>query len=355
MIGKHAALWLFLPFLFMPAAWASSEPLYRGARAQGLGGAFTGVADDDQALYYNPAGLAGSKGYSFTLGAGNLEASSDLLANYASFMESFSNASVQSINTLIGKNVFARTQVSAAAVFPGFGLGAIYDLQLAIRLKNKALPQGALGYQTTYGFQGGFGSRVFKFKRKKGEIRFGIAGKALWRSGGYISPTLTQLLTANTKAILGNLAPWGLGYGVDAGVQAVYHFKKRLSVTAAFVGTDLGGLTFTSGADMQRMNLTAGFALNYKTSDMSLTLAYDYNHLLDNIDWVEKSHLGVEFVFPALSLFMSMRGLSFSYGIGLDLFFVKIYGISYIEDLSIVHNVDPEQRYLVHAAVKFDL
>ena len=34
-------------------------PYYTGVRAEGMGGAFTSVADDNSALYYNPAGLAG--------------------------------------------------------------------------------------------------------------------------------------------------------------------------------------------------------------------------------------------------------------------------------------------------------
>ena len=31
--------------------------IYRGARPMGMGGAFTGVSDDENALFYNPAGL----------------------------------------------------------------------------------------------------------------------------------------------------------------------------------------------------------------------------------------------------------------------------------------------------------
>ena len=33
-----------------------------GARAQGMGGAFTSIADDGSALFYNPAGIAFQKG-----------------------------------------------------------------------------------------------------------------------------------------------------------------------------------------------------------------------------------------------------------------------------------------------------
>jgi len=55
----------FLPLL-SPAvsrAGALTETHGMGARAMGMGGAFTGVADDVSAVYYNPAGLAQIQGH----------------------------------------------------------------------------------------------------------------------------------------------------------------------------------------------------------------------------------------------------------------------------------------------------
>ncbi|UCC44392.1 MAG: PorV/PorQ family protein [Candidatus Zixiibacteriota bacterium] len=42
-----------------------------GARAVGMGGAFTGLADDENSLYYNPAGIASMERRSFILGYHN--------------------------------------------------------------------------------------------------------------------------------------------------------------------------------------------------------------------------------------------------------------------------------------------
>src|SRR3990170_3935872 len=45
------------------AAWAEPLPLfYQGVRPLGMGGAFTAVADDENAMFYNPAGLNNIKG-----------------------------------------------------------------------------------------------------------------------------------------------------------------------------------------------------------------------------------------------------------------------------------------------------
>ena len=52
------------------AEWPASPGFKNGvgARALSLGEAFTGVADDASALYYNPAGLTQMKGIAFHLG-----------------------------------------------------------------------------------------------------------------------------------------------------------------------------------------------------------------------------------------------------------------------------------------------
>jgi len=52
-----------------------------GTRAQGMGGAFVGVADDASAVYWNPAGLAGGAYFSLVIDGNTAEAIPDGLAN----------------------------------------------------------------------------------------------------------------------------------------------------------------------------------------------------------------------------------------------------------------------------------
>ena len=44
--------------LIVVTAWSSPTPLLPGSRVQALSGAFTGLADDANAIFYNPAGIA---------------------------------------------------------------------------------------------------------------------------------------------------------------------------------------------------------------------------------------------------------------------------------------------------------
>lgn len=52
-----------------------------GTRAQGMGGAFVGVADDASAVYWNPAGLAGGAYFSLVVDGNTAEAIPDGLPN----------------------------------------------------------------------------------------------------------------------------------------------------------------------------------------------------------------------------------------------------------------------------------
>src|SRR5438105_13378932 len=51
-----------------PALPSGFQIMTQGARATGMGLAFTGIADDPSAIFYNPAGLGFQQHYSLMLG-----------------------------------------------------------------------------------------------------------------------------------------------------------------------------------------------------------------------------------------------------------------------------------------------
>ncbi|MBU1171528.1 MAG: outer membrane protein transport protein [Proteobacteria bacterium] len=58
-------LTMVFPSLALSHGWAGYE---QGAKARGMGGAFTGLADDPTAIYYNPAGIVQLEGTELSLG-----------------------------------------------------------------------------------------------------------------------------------------------------------------------------------------------------------------------------------------------------------------------------------------------
>src|SRR5687768_18556156 len=72
-IPRFFPIFVALIGLLPPAAGAQTFPS-TGTRAQGMGGAFVGVAADGTALYWNPAGLASGSYFSLVVDGGAGEA-----------------------------------------------------------------------------------------------------------------------------------------------------------------------------------------------------------------------------------------------------------------------------------------
>jgi hypothetical protein len=365
-VKKSTRLWYLaslasLEFVFLMAAELDAranefQPLFRGARAQAMGNAFTAVADDELAVFFNPAGLAGVQKISINITTVTADVSNDIISNYSTLSSTLGNLSnLSDLNNLIGKNIYARTLGSFSLVMPKFAIVGFGDEQIGLSLNNQASPQGFYGAQTTYGAQTGFGFTILKLKRKKGELRFGVSGKMLWRAGGFQYPTLNTLMTLNTGTFTSNLTNFGLGFGVDTGMQFIYHFGKKFTVSAGVAYKDIGNTAFVSGADPQKSDLTGGIAGTFKSSDIALTLAYDYGHILDYADWRRKSHLGLELKFPVISLYGGLNEIYPCFGAGLDIGIVKIMYVNYVEELASVVGINPEGRQMVQFTFKFDL
>jgi hypothetical protein len=361
MTGSFGFSWslstAFLLFLLSQNLYAAvNSQVFRGAEAQAMGGAVTATINDDLSLFYNPAGLGGAQNYKFRLLNANLEVSDALLSSPGTFSPLLSGSmSSGVINSLIGENIYARTQAVSEVSFMGFAMAAIGDIQGAVRLQNPNYPTGTVGLQTTYGAQLGYGQTIAKFAKKQGELRFGVAGKYLMRAGAFQHPSVTDILTLNMQNILGNYQTFGLGIGFDSGMQLLYRLNKKWTLLGGIAVTDLGNTVFSNGSPAISSNLSTGFGVRYKNYDFTATLSYDFQHVLDDIDWQQKTHMGLELKFPILSLYAGLSQLYPSYGFGLDFKLLKVLYTSYTEELGSVVGLDPEHRYLLNVQVDFSL
>jgi hypothetical protein len=319
-----------------------------------MGNAFTAVADDDQAIFYNPAGLAGVKDFTLNVASISLEASNDLLTGAGDLTGSLSGG-LGSLNALMGKNYYVRGQGYSSLVIPGLGVAALYDQQISASLKNLAIPTGTLGVQTTYGVQVGFGKSLNGKRKAKWDVRIGAAAKFLTRSGGYQTLSLTDLLTLDTSSLTRSLSESGSGIGFDLGAQYVYTFKKRFTFMGGAVFKDVGDTTFSTGSAPIRSNMVLGVAGTYQYSDLKATLSYDYSNLLNSMDWRKKSHLGLELKFPLISLYSGLNQIYPTYGASVDLWLIKVMYLSYAEEQATLVNQDASRRSMVQITIKLHL
>jgi hypothetical protein len=331
-------------------AFADGElrDLYRGVRATAMGGAFVAIADDEEAIFFNPAGTAGFKNYNFNFFTISAEASNDIVTQVETGL---SNLNTADYSSFLGKNVDLREQITSTLTGPHFGIAYIQEGELAYRGQNLSLPQVELGYQFTSGIQVATGFSVLK-NSPNDDLRVGIAGKSLWRQGGYNTLTLDQLLNVNQNTI-GQLAGnYEQAFGMDLGTQYIHTFNKRLSFSAGAAWTDIGNTTFGGLADPVENNLSVGLGLTYLMAKSKLILAYDYRNITQDTTWQMRNHVGFEYSLPVISIQGGMYETSYTYGASVDLWLVRVSAVSYSEDLGSLGGTDTERRWLAQASFK---
>ncbi len=346
-IGVVGMLSGMLSFERPSFALSELRELYRGSRAQAMGNAFVAVADDEEAIFYNPAGLAGNTRTKITYLAADIEASNDLIFGIGQNLGAFSKLGAGTINTLMGKDIYGRVTLSPTITFPGFGLAVLVDDQAALMAKNMALPHITLGYQATNGMQAGFGFAVGGKKRKsRGELRLGVAGKVLWRRGGYHEIPLMNMFKINANTLGDMTGGFERGMGGDLGAQYLFDLDPHIRLSAGTAYTDILDTKFGGIADSQPSNLSTGAAASYHFKRASTTVAYDYRHMLTTTDWRKKSHLGWELSLPIVSVQAGLNQMTFCYGATVDLFLFKIRALSYAEDMAAFANLESQRRYM---------
>lgn len=351
---------LIIPALLLIAVGAHAGELmefYRGARAQAMGNAYVGLADDEQTLFYNPAGLAGIERASLHYFTTDLTVSHDVVFGYQDSKSAFENPSGDSLNVIIGKNLYLEGQVTPMLVMPGFGVSFYADGQAAFLAQNKALPYVTLGYQTTNGLVFGFGKTLGRrgFKSKKHEFRIGAGGKWLFRRGGYTQIPLSELIDIDKGTISRLTGGFEPGVGVDLGTQYIYKATKRFRLSTGLVWNNIGDISFGGGPDPIRQVLAVGSALTYEYGWVKLNVTYDLRHLTAQTDWRKKNHAGIEFALPFLSVYGGVNQVFFTYGASFNAWLFRLTALSYAEERGSFAYQNPERRYQLRLALKIDL
>jgi hypothetical protein len=345
-----------LAFLTTRSAHAIGEfhELYRGGRAQAMANAFTAVADDEQAIFYNPAGLAGIPRLRFNYFVEDVEVSTDSILKMSDNISAFKDFTPEKLNVLMGQNLYIRSQFTPSFVMPNFGFAVIVDDQFAINLKNQAMPQMLLGYQMTNGFQAATGFSLLGTQRRaKDDLRLGFAGKMLWRRGGYHLLSLAEILSLDQSLLGEQAGDYERGMGIDMGLQYLRTLNDRLTLSFGSNFQNIGDITFGPKGDSLKGNLSAGVAATYKHKLLKAILSYEYRHLLDDADWRKKMHLGTEIGLPIVSLYGGLNQTHLVYGVSADVWYVKATVLSYAEDLATYAGQDASRRYMLRLQLKF--
>lgn len=341
-------------------AWAlppagQVDGFYEGARARAMGNAFVAIADDEESLYLNPAGLANMKGTTFTPLDLSLEGTTQDYTAVKNSLSSLKNITTNTLDILMGEDIYMRADYTPSLIMKNFGIGFISDQQFRLFTENKSLPQVQFGIQSTNGIQVGYGMTVMGAgKKRRGELKLGIAVKMLYRRGGFYDLSPTQIINISEdelKALVGN---YGQGYGVDLGAQYIYHLTPQLNLQAGSSYTDVGNTTFSATtADPILGNLSIGGAIRYDFNHFGATLSYEYSNMTQSLDARMRNHIGMEIDVPIIKIYAGMNEIWPTYGARVDLGIVRVTATSYEEEISSLVDINPEHRYLLNVAISF--
>lgn len=340
-------------FLFLNSVSAKeqTQEIVRQPRNMAMGGIGVGLADDEYALFNNPAGLAGYEQRGFRpLGLG-IEGTWDTYKNFSEIASVSKSLSFSSMNIFMNKDIAFRLSQVPMILLPHFALSYIADTQISVNQFNQVSPYFNLGAMITHGVQAGMAWSFKEGRRSMSEFRMGFAVKLLFRKGGYYDLGTTNMLhmSGDAQAYLSNvIGSYGKAFGGDLGAQYLRKIDDKSTLSFGASVTDLAGTKFPDSRTLSiPMSLNVGTGYIKNIYENKLKLGLDFRNLLLSNSLSNKIHMGSEFDMGYLKLMAGLNQLHASYGVGFDFWMLKTMFMSYAEELGPSYGLMTSRRMLV--------
>jgi hypothetical protein len=337
-----------------------------GVRPAGMGNAFLALSNDNNALWYNPAGLARVNNYHFNLLDTSLGIDGlDTLTRIGNAVFSGNTA-----NLVSSDKQFMRAHFRPTFTMPYFAIALYNQLNSFVQLNNLLALSGSVDLYTfnDLGVAMGFaipmsqyvsvGATTRVFSRTGVDSR--ITTLDLLAQTG--APTEAALMAAAYSEIM-SIAGVGLGLAVDAGMMASIPLPKGYPRwTLAAVVNDINGTYFRalpSYTAPTRVNPTlhVGTALEYEMGKRKghINLALDYRNCFENTIVAKQLNFGVEYKHPYFGI---RAGFSQGYPTaGLSLEFpphTRIHFATYAVELGASMWTQFQRWYLLQFVIGFN-
>lgn len=320
-------------------------------RALGMGNAYVSVARGLDSVFYNPAGLGGSKGFNLTLlkaraGINDVDAISDLMDLADS--DNFEDV----LREFYGRPLNLSGGAHTGLVISGLAFAAYDSFNVSADLSNPALPDFQLDYVNDLGFAAGFGIEFVP-----NIMSFGVVGKRIQRMGASETvsvDTLATLETAELEAILENE---GIGYSLDVGVNLT--LPSPVKPTFSFVLRDVGDTSFSHDAGAEAppgddAEMIAGISFQVSVPGITITPALDYRYI-DNTDIHigKKINFGLEVGLPVIDIRGGFHQGYWTAGASFNMGLIQVDAASYGVELGEYPGQHEDRRYMVEFSIDF--
>jgi hypothetical protein len=359
-------------------------PIYLGARPLGMGDAFVAVADDENAIFHNPAGIGSNnlksksilKSASFpNISFSSNSFTSDLLVNYFNSYEYPSSIINKAVTNRDSSNiVFTRLSLFPNVVIGRLQLGVLVDSYVngyttilnSTQTSAYSTSITPLTYDRTftlisrdqYGPVIGFS---YPFSRR---IILGLGSRFMQRSTKMNTIEANQYgaIDASNKASDKNVN-FTYGFAFDTGI--ILPIQDSINTKIAFSFLDVGDTTYkaassTSNNEVEKMNIKGGLSISPEISkNVGTIFSIEEERINDpRVDDRNKLRAGCEFSFGektgANAPFSARLGYgmqTFSAGMSIYILFANLEIATYGESVPINNGYVIDRRYITKLTV----
>lgn len=333
----------------LAAAPAGAEPfpvLHPSARALGMGGAYTAVADDAGAMFYNPAGLTQVEGARPDLVNLEAEASKnarDLVKDLRDVDTNNVSQATAVISRHIGEHFRLRADTFPNLVTHGFGVGLLVQAAADGEVHSPSNPRVDVDARVDTAALVSLARAVGPGKR----LALGATGKLVRRQGGSRTYTALDVASDNFDPF-SDLNDSDTDFAFDLG--AMLRPPLPLSPVLAVSALNLTDLDFgTLGKVPYQVNV--GVALNPTLGPVGLTVAADWvdvtNRLATDSDVRKRANVGAEVrLWKALAVRGGYHQGYYTAGATLDVWVIKVDVATYGEELGAYGGQREDRRYI---------
>jgi hypothetical protein len=326
--------------------------LYRGVRPLGMGDAFIALADDENALFYNPAGLSRLSMTQIAVFNPLIEASKESI----DLVQDAKDADLDDtgeVADLLRKYV-GEHQHFRVGIFPHVGfnvanmgvmIGGLGQGTIDADIRNPVWPEAHVDIITDYGILGGVG-----LKLPLTGLHAGAALKFIQRESLNEVYTATDIAADDFEDRLEDELYSGSGLSADIGIIYRLPFVRIFDTDVALVAQNVPEMDMGNARDIDTQ---VHFGLSMEKSFAAFTLisAFDYQDITgaveENDDISKKIHLGTELKF--LRAFSVRAGLNqgyFSAGATMDFWIMRFEFATYAEEVGEYGGQREDRRYV---------